>query len=317
MINASLRYFAAVARHGSLREAAEELHIAQSALSRQVQKLEQEFGLPLLERHARGVRLTSAGEIFLRHVQANLRQLERVRSELDALKGLRRGLVTVRAIEALVPHLLPEAVTRFSARHPGIRFEVVVDGSDQVVAAVREGRCDIGLAFYPPADADLVTMFKMREPLVAVMAASHPLAGRARVSLADCAAYPIASPRRNTGSRILIDVACKAAGFHLVPSLETNSMSLRAGFVRVNDGITFLSRLSAWDRLRSGELVAVPIRDRLANSATIDAIVHASRQLPLAAEEFLRFLQGEFQRLHDLAYPVRGSSVSSGARKGR
>jgi DNA-binding transcriptional LysR family regulator len=317
VINASLRYFAAVARHGSLREAAEELHIAQSALSRQVQKLEQEFGLPLLERHPRGVRLTSAGEIFLRHVQANLRQLERVRSELDALKGLRRGLVTVRAIEALVPHLLPEAVTRFSARHPGIRFEVVVDGSDQVVAAVREGRCDIGLAFYPPADGDLVTVFRMREPLVVVMAASHPLASRSKVSLADCAAYPIASPMRNTGSRILIDVACKAAGFHLVPTLETNSMSLRVGFVQVNDGITFLSRLSAWNSLRSGALVAVPIRDRLVNSATIDAIVHASRQLPLAAEEFLRFLQGEFQRLHEMAYPPRVESTSSGARKGR
>lgn len=317
MIPASLRYFTAVARHGSLREAAEELHIAQSALSRQVQKLERDFGLPLLERHARGVRLTSAGEIFLRHAQANLRQVERVRSELDALKGLRRGLVTVRAIEALVPHLLPGAVTRFSARHPGIRFEVVIDGSDQVVAAVREGRCDIGLAFYPPADADLVTVFKMREPLVAVMAASHPLAGRPRVSLADCASYPIASPMRNTGSRILIDVACKAAGIHLVPTLETNSMPLRAGFVQVNDGITFLSRLSAWDSLRSGELVAVPIRDRLVNSATIDAITHASRQLPLAAEEFLRFLQGEFLRLHDIAHEARGESVSAGARKGR
>ena len=69
--------------------------------------------------------------------------------------------------------------------------------------------------------------------------------------------------------------------------------------MHVNDGITFLSRLSGWDSLRSGELVAVSLRDRLLNSATIDAITHASRQLPLAAEEFLRILQAEFQRLHD------------------
>jgi len=136
----------------------------------------------------------------------------------------------------------------------------------------------------------------MREPLVATMSARHPLAKLSRVLLADCAAYPIASPRKNTGSRVLIDIACKAAGIHIVPALETNSIGLRVNFVHINNGITFLSRLSAWDRLHSGELVAVPIRDRLVNSATIDAITHASRQLPLAAEEFLHFLQEELQK---------------------
>ena len=301
MINQPLRYFSAIARLGSIREAAEELHIAQSALSRQIQKIEEDFGVPLFERHARGVKLTSAGEIFLRHAQINLRQIERVRSEIDGLKGLRRGMVSVRSIESLVPHLLPRAVNRFSKRHPGITFEITIDGSDQVVAAVREGRTDIGLAFYPPAETELETVFKMREPLVAMISARHPLAGRPKVSLADCAAYPIASPMKHTGSRILIDVACKAAGIHISPSLETNSIQLRVEFVKVNHGITFLSRLSAWDSLRSGELVAVPIRDRLMNSATIDAITHSARQLPLAAEEFLRFLQGEFQDLHELA----------------
>jgi DNA-binding transcriptional LysR family regulator len=68
--------------------------------------------------------------------------------------------------------------------------------------------------------------------------------------------------------------------------------------VRQSQGITFLSRLSAWDSLHIGELVAVPIRDRIVNSATIDAVTLASRQLPVAAEEFLRFLHGELRTLH-------------------
>jgi DNA-binding transcriptional LysR family regulator len=301
MINVGLRYFAAVARYGSIREAAEELHVAQSALSRQIQKMEKELGAPLFQRHARGVELTSAGEIFLRYAQTSLRQVERVRSEVDALKGLRRGTVNVHSIESLVPHLLPRVVARFSMRYPGINFEIIIDGSDRVVAAVREGRTDIGLAFYPPAEPDLVTVFKAREPLVAVMSASHPFAARSRVSLAECAAYPIAAPVRNTGSRILIDVACKAIGVHMEPALETNSIPLRVAFLQVNNGITFLSRLSAWDSLRSGKLVAVQIRDRIVNTATIDAIVHSSRQLPLAAEEFLRAVQGELQNLRILA----------------
>ena len=183
-----------------------------------------------------------------------------------------------------------------------------------MVAAVREGRTDIGLAFYPPAEAELETVFKMREPLVAVMSAHHPLATRPKVSLADCAAYPIASPMKHTGSHVLIEVACIAAGVHISPTLETNAIQLRAEFVKVNHGITFLSRLSAWDSLRSGELVAVPIRDRLMNNATIDAITHSARQLPVAAEEFLRFLQGEFQDLHELAYaPLKREAAAPGS----
>jgi len=306
MINVGLRYFAAVARRGSIREAAEELHVAQSALSRQIQKMEDELGAPLFQRHSRGVELTSAGEIFLRYVQSSLRQVEKVRSEVDALKGLRRGTVSVYSIESLVPHLLPRVVARFAKRYPNISLEIIIDGSDRVVAAVRDGRTDIGLAFYPPVEPEIVTVFKVREPLVAVMAASHPLATRARVSLAECTAYPIAAPRQNTGSRILIDIACKSVGVHMKPALETNSIQLRVAFLYGSNGITFPSRLSAWDSLRTGELVAVPIRDRIVNTATIDAITHASRQLPLAAEEFLRVVQGELQ---DLRMPA--SSVAA------
>jgi DNA-binding transcriptional LysR family regulator len=304
MIHAGMRYFASVARYGSFRKAAEELHIVQSALSRQIHKLEHDLGVPLFERHARGVQLTSAGEIFLRHADSSVRQVERVRSELDALKGLRRGTVSIHSIESLVQHLLPRAIARFSRRHPGITFNVTIDGSDHVVAAVREGRTHIGLAFYPQAERELATVFKMREPLVALMAPGHPLADRRRVSLADCLAFPIALPVENSGSRILIDVACKAVGSHISPVLETNSIQLMVHFVHVNRGITFLSRLSAWDSLRAGHLVSVPIRDRILNSATIDAITHASRQLPLAAEEFLQSLQGELQNLHATAFSI-------------
>jgi DNA-binding transcriptional LysR family regulator len=297
MMHVGLRYFMAVARCGSIREAAEELHVAQSALSRQIQKLEDELGAPLFQRHSRGVELTSAGEILLGYAQTSLRQVERVRSEVDALKGLRRGVVHVYAIESMVPHLLPQVIARFNRRHPGIQFEISIDGSDRVLTAVREGRTDIGLTFHPPADPELATVIKVRAPLVAVMSAQHPLAGRTSVSIAECAAYPIAAPMRTTGSGTLIDLACKAVGVHFKPVLEVNSIPLRVAFLRDGNGITFLPRLSAWDSLRSGELVGVPMRDRIVNTGTIDAVTHVSRQLPLAAEEFLRVVQDELQDL--------------------
>ena len=299
MTNAHLRYFTSVARHGSIREAAEELHVAQSALSRQIQKLEQELGVPLFQRHARGVELTSAGEIFLRHARSSLRQDERVRSELDALKGLRTGTVNIQAIESLVPSVLPQVILGFSARHPGISFNVTVDRTDLILAAVRDGRTDIGLVFYPTIESDLVSVFKMREPLVALMSPRHPLAKKTKVSLAEAIGYPIALPLKNSGSRVLLDIACKAAGIYMKPVLETNSIQLRVNFLHLNNGITFHSRLAAADSLATGNVVAVPIRDRIVNTATVDVITHGSRQLPLVAEEFLRFLQGELQNLRE------------------
>jgi DNA-binding transcriptional LysR family regulator len=297
MINANLRYFAAVARCGSLREAAGELHVAQSALSRQIHKLEDELGVPLFERHARGVELTSAGEILLSFAQTSLRQVDKVRSEIDALKGLRRGTVHIYAIESLVPHLLPQVIARFTRRYPGINFVISIEGSDRVLAAVKEGRADIGFTFYPPPDPEVATVFKVRAPLIAAMSTQHPLSGKSKVSLAECAAYPIAAPMQNTGSRLVIDIACKASGVHLKPVLETNSIPLRFEFLLTSNGITFIPRISIWGKLQAGELSAVPIRDRVANNATIDAVTHVSRQLPLAAEEFLRAVQGDLQAL--------------------
>ena len=114
----------------------------------------------------------------------------------------------------------------------------------------------------------------------------------------------------------LIDLACKTAGLHMPAALESNSVAMLVQFLTVNHGISFLPRLSVWDKLKSGELIAVPVRDRLMNSATIDAITHASRQLPVAAEEFLRFLQGEFQDVHELANasPKREAAAAGSAR---
>ena len=83
-----LRYFLAVARHGSIRQAADELHVAASAISRQIAILEGDYGATLFERHAQGVRLTLSGEIFAQHARTTLREFERVRSDLDDIRGL-------------------------------------------------------------------------------------------------------------------------------------------------------------------------------------------------------------------------------------
>ena len=91
----ALRYFLETARLGSIRQAAERLYVAPSAVSRQIALLEQRYGMPLFERHAAGMRLTLAGEVFARQAHATIRDFERLRSEIDDLQQLRRGIVRI------------------------------------------------------------------------------------------------------------------------------------------------------------------------------------------------------------------------------
>src|SRR5215469_14512708 len=124
----TLRYFLETARAGSIRRAAERLYVAPSAVSRQIALLEQAFGMPLLERHAAGVRLTPAGEVFARQARATVRDFDRLRSEIDDLQKLRRGSVRIFSVAATVTTVVYRALAEFVLAYPGITYEVVVTG---------------------------------------------------------------------------------------------------------------------------------------------------------------------------------------------
>ena len=291
MQHPALRYFAAVAQNGSFREAADTLHIAQSALSRQVLRLEEELGMPLLERHARGVTLTQAGELFLRYARDIVLQGEQLRTDLDALRGLRRGIVRVETIEALVPEFLPPIVQHFAERYPAVRLDINVSSTDRVIEAVRDLSVDIGLAFHPAVGHDIAVSARQRAPLLAVMAPNHPLAKQPKIALAEAFAFPLALTTSKTGSRLLIDQAAKSGGLYAVPALESNSTQLLLSFVRQSQAITFLPHLSAATLLRAGLVAAVRIKERQMNAATIDVLTVASRKLSPAADELLRLIR--------------------------
>jgi DNA-binding transcriptional LysR family regulator len=178
MLKVAFRYFAEVVQHGSIRAAANELGVAQSAISRQVQALERELGAPLLERRPRGVALTPAGELVFAYAREAAFHTERLSTEIDALQGLRRGHVRIHAIEAMVPHLLPRAVDAFLAEFPGINFEVEIASTDRVQTALREGRAEIGIGYCPEPAKDLRPVFRVKEALFAMVAPGHPLASR-------------------------------------------------------------------------------------------------------------------------------------------
>lgn len=288
-----IRYFVEVARCGSVREASARLNIAPSALSRQIQNLEYLLGLPLFERQARGMRLTAAGEIYARYARTVALETERVRRELEDLRGLRRGLLRIATVEGVVADTLTESVAKFRQKYPGIQLRLITTGTDEVIAAVRDGDADIGVSFHAQPNPDVRFVRRIPDPLKALVHPTHVLARRRRTTLKEILTFPIAVPEPGFGIRRLIDEQCRRLGHSLSPALETNSIEALRGFARSNAGVTLLPGMSVQREVRAGDVLAVPISDRALNECSMDLSVLAGRTLPTAVSEFLALLERE------------------------
>src|ERR1700748_1024706 len=121
-----LRYVDEVARAGSIRRAAEQLHVTASAVNRRIMDLEEELGAPLFERRPRGVRLTAAGEVFVNYLRQQVSEVERMKAHIAYLKGMRRGTVRIACSQALALEFLPRQIGEFRKRHSFVSFDVKV-----------------------------------------------------------------------------------------------------------------------------------------------------------------------------------------------
>src|SRR6478752_7755736 len=129
-------YLDAVARAGSIRKAADTLHVASTALNRKILEIEADVGTPLFERLPRGVRLTAAGEVLLNAVRRSMADLRSATSQIEQLRGLVRGTVRIGCAESVATHLMPTAIARYQETHPGVQFQLVSGVTGALVAAL-------------------------------------------------------------------------------------------------------------------------------------------------------------------------------------
>lgn len=289
--DAALRYFLEVAERGSLTEASARLHVAASALSRQIAALEAQLGTRLFERHPRGMVLTEAGEILARHARRSLLDAERALSEIGALRGLRAGLVRLATSDAFANELVPQLCAQFQQAHAGIRFTVQVLPTAAVPAAVRSGEADIGLCFSRAPQADIEVRHRQRAPVLALLPPGHPLAGARRLRLAQLARHPLALPPPETTIRQMVDIACTRQGLQFDPVLVSGHARTMLHFVASGGGLTVGSEIAARHLAAAGALVLRPLADQGMNLRDIEVQTLAGRDLPVAAQAFLALLQ--------------------------
>lgn len=180
-----LRYFCAVARHGTFTRASEVEHVAQPSLSQQVLKLEAELGAKLFDRLPRSAKLTVFGKAFLPKAEKILRQLEQAKTELLEMSGNEKGEVVVGIIPTIAAYLLPRLLNGFAARHPGITVTVVEDITPTLQQRLHDDTIDMAIVALPLPGAELMKEELFEEKFYAVVPEKHPRAARSSISLAE------------------------------------------------------------------------------------------------------------------------------------
>ncbi|GAA4904649.1 LysR family transcriptional regulator [Streptomyces coeruleoprunus] len=255
-----LRVLRAVATTGSFSAAARELGCTQPAVSQQMKALESSAGTPLLIRTGREMRLTQAGEALVRHAAGILAGLTAAEEEVAAIAGLRAGRVRLVSFPSGSSTLVPTALAALRADHPGTRVSLVEAEPPRSVEMLREGDCDVALAFRYAGSAaewdDLVVRPLLTDRLVGLVPEGHRLAGADAVAIGELADEPwiAGCPRCR---RQLVDV-CEGAGFTPRIDFATDDYPAVVGLVGAGLGVAVLPELAIQSvRPRGARTVAV------------------------------------------------------------
>jgi len=242
-----MRVLREVAQRGSFSAAAEALSFTQSAISQQIAALEREAGAVLVQRNARGVRLTEAGEAVVRHAEAILARLAEAEAELEAIAGLRGGRLRLAAFESAASSIMPLAIAAFSRCHPAVELSMGLLEPDDSLPQLRAGELDLALTFESRASDAVVEgislVHLLEDPMFLVLPADHPLAHKRNLRLADLAGDAWIGGQAGCECNRLILRSCAAAGFDPRIAFETDEYSAVQGLVAAGVGVSLMAEL--------------------------------------------------------------------------
>jgi DNA-binding transcriptional LysR family regulator len=246
-----MRVLREVAQRGSFSAAAESLSYTQSAISQQIAALEREAGTTLVERNARGVRLTDAGRALVTHADAILARLADAEAELEAISGLRAGRVRLGSFPSAGATLMPKAIAAFREAHPGVEVQLHPAEPDDGLALLRAGELDIALTIVTTWDdacairEGVELTHILDDPMYAAVPDSHPMARKRNLRLRDLAdeQWILGSTGSCPDTSIFLR-ECERAGFEPKISFHSDDYFAIQGFVAAGMGVSFIPDLA-------------------------------------------------------------------------
>lgn len=244
-----MRVLCEVASRGSFSAAAEALNFTQSAVSQHIAALERESGTQLVERGARGVRLTGAGQVLVEHAETILARLRSAEDDLAALAGLRGGKLRLVCFQSAGATLVPRAVAFFHERHPLVELSMLEAEPAEAGAKLKSGEVDVALVYdhdsTPGMLAPELELTELTEDHYdLILPAGHSLAGRRRPGLADLAEEPWVASSDVSDCRRILETVCREAGYQPRVAFETDETMAAQALVAAGVGVTILPRLA-------------------------------------------------------------------------
>jgi len=273
-----MRQMMAIAEHGHMTRAAQELGVSQPALSAALRKLEDELGAQLFHRTGHGVELTKAGEVFLEHARVVVRAADQTKEAVRSLVGLEIGSIRVGGGATATGYLLPSAIHAVRDEYPGLRFSIREAGSTQVAQGVISGELDLGIVTLPidhPRGDELMVVHEIGDELRLIVPPGHRLNAKHTFRWADLIGEPVVAFEGGSAVRSLIDSAAGECGVNLEVVMELRSIESIVQMVNAKIGVGFVSKFGLPDkagiRERGGGLMrrlgVVRRRDRFPSHA--------------------------------------------------
>lgn len=284
-----LKLFLHVVEAGSITAGAERMHLAVAAASTRIRNMELELGTPLLNRDRQGVQTTPAGRALLHHARLLLQQAERMRGDLseyaDGLKGHIRLLSNTNALT----EFLPEPLSNFLASHPNVNIDLEERLSDEIVAAIADGKADIGIVA-GTEDVTGLEVFPFRiDRFVLVTSSSHPLAAQKSIAFSEVLESDFVGLDRASSLQRFLSEKADRIGKRLKLRVQLRSFDAVCRLVECNVGIGIVPETTVERNARTMTLHRIQLTDEWA-LRRLTICVRKLADLPTYAQELVRHL---------------------------
>ena len=308
-----LRYFIGVAEHRSFSRAAERMHVSQSALSRQMQILEDELGVMLFDRIGRRIVLTPAGQDLLSRCQTVIHDIEAIRTRANELAGGGTGVLRLGVTPQTLESLVSRFISHFRRRHPDAIVTIFEDGSANLAELVEKGQIDVAIGVLPDGSTlDSRRLFPLA--VLCVVPSSHRFKGKRSISVQELKGEPLLLLRRQFMTRQLFDGACELANLKQRILIESNSPHSLLSLVTVQLGIANIPSTSLLDKLRPNALLVKHERTLL--SCWMSAIWHPRRYRSSISQAFVDELYSYTRTDYPGSYFLLSDATSMPQEKG-
>ncbi|MFT8872470.1 MAG: LysR family transcriptional regulator [Sporolactobacillus sp.] len=290
-----IRYFIEVARREHITKAAEALHVAQSAISRQITLLETELGIALFARKGRNIRLTPMGKIFLEHAERAVIEFSKAKQKINEFLDPNQGLIRLGISTSLSVQTLPLILNEFHKHHPGIAIQLHQGSVPYLINLIVQGEIDLAFASpLPEGDRRVFSRRLFKERMVLLTQKTHPLPGPRPISLTHLRHERFITFRSNLFLQEMLVQTCRKAGFEPNIVFEGEDMDSIKGLVAADFGIALLPEHAVSYNLID-TLMTVPLSDPLI-SRTVGLIQPSDRDLAPSEKIFFRFVDHFYTR---------------------